>query len=58
MVVLRPFSDEHYHFIERNLHALKKEWREHYFAEQIILGLVAGTYGWDEPSRNWYRIAS
>ena len=56
MVVLSRFDDDDYHFLERNLRSFKPEWREHYFAEQISLALVAERRGWDKLPKDRYRI--
>jgi len=46
MVVMPKFEDEQFHFLERMLRAFTPEWRNHYFAEQVLLALMAGEFGW------------
>lgn len=46
MVVLPKFGDEQFRFLERMLRAYTPEWRAHYFAEQTLMALMAGKFGW------------
>lgn len=48
MVVLPKFGEEQFRFLERMLRAYTPEWRAHYFAEQTLLALMAGEFGWHE----------
>lgn len=48
MVVLPKFGDEQFRFMERMLRAYTPEWRAHYFADQALLALMAGEFGWHE----------
>ncbi|TAF50503.1 MAG: hypothetical protein EAZ60_28720 [Oscillatoriales cyanobacterium] len=48
LVVLPKFGDEQFSFMERMLRAYTPEWRAHYFAEQMLLALTAGEFGWNE----------
>lgn len=48
LVVLPKFGDEQFSFMERMLRAYKPEWRAHYFAEQMLLALTAGEFGWNQ----------
>lgn len=46
MVVIPKFGDEQFRFLERMLRAYTPEWRAHYFAEQSLMALMAGEFGW------------
>ncbi|MEG5123195.1 hypothetical protein QUB63_02920 [Microcoleus sp. ARI1-B5] len=48
LVVLPKFGDEQFRFMERMLRAYRPEWRAHYFAEQTLLALMAGEFGWNQ----------
>jgi hypothetical protein len=48
MVVLPKFGDEQFRFMERMLRLYTPEWRAHYFAEQILMALMAGEFGLHE----------
>ena len=48
LVIMPKFGDEQFQFLERMLRAYKPEWRTHYFAEQTLMALMAGEFGWHE----------
>ena len=48
MVVIPKFGDEQFQFLERMLRAYTPEWRAHYFAEQTLMALMAGEFGWHQ----------
>jgi hypothetical protein len=55
-VVMPRFGDEQFRFLERMLRAYEPAWRDHYFAEQALLALTAGHYGWNGLPHPQYRI--
>lgn len=55
-LVMPRFGDEQFRFVERVLRACEPAWREHYFADQAVLALAAGHYGWNELPPLCYRI--
>ncbi|WP_445172020.1 hypothetical protein [Microcoleus sp.] len=55
MVVIPKFGDEQFRFLERMLRAYTPEWRAHYFAEQTLMALMAGEFGW-HPLSPLYQI--
>ena len=46
LIVMPKFGDEQFRFLERMLRAYRSEWRAHYFAEQALMALMAGEFGW------------
>jgi len=48
LIVMPKFGDEQFRFMERMLRAYTPEWRAHYFAEQTLMALMAGEFGWHE----------
>lgn len=56
-VVMPRFGDEQFRFLEERLRAYQPSWRRHYFAEQVLLALAAGHFGWIGLPTERYRIA-
>ncbi len=56
LVVMPRFGDEQFQFLERMLAAYEPAWRGHYFAEQALLVLAAGHYGWNDLPHPQYKI--
>lgn len=48
LIVMPKFGDEQFRFLERMLRAYTPEWRDHYFAEQTLMALMAGEFGWNQ----------
>ena len=46
VVVIPRLGNEQFRFFERMLRCFKPAWRMHYFADQLLLALAAGEFGW------------